>query len=147
MDDLKSYNLDAYDSLFNIPANKWSILHFSGSQYNVEQNGGSKYQVKGPCDCNTQHTKNGMGVGILENWVHATYRLETWAHVYSFKINPCNGREMWLVVESTTVIIPPNHKPQVGRPPKKRKKGCRGQGGASQAGGSSQAVGSRNASS
>ncbi|GJZ84476.1 mutator type transposase [Tanacetum coccineum] len=112
-------------------------------------------------------------------------------------INPCNGREMWPVVESTTIIISPNHKPQVGRPPKKKKKsldeiasqrcslgklsrkgrsvkcskcrnlghnrkGCRGQGGASQAGGSSQAsarqgvsarnvfsqvVGSRNASS
>ncbi|GKF37371.1 hypothetical protein Tco_0114129, partial [Tanacetum coccineum] len=105
--------------------------------------------------------------------VHAAYRLETWAHVYSFKINPCNSREMWPVVESRIVIIPPIHKPQVGRPPKKRKKsvdelasqsfsssklsrkgklvkcsqcanlghirkGCRGQGGASQAGGSSQ---------
>nr|GEV15013.1 hypothetical protein [Tanacetum cinerariifolium] len=106
-------------------------------------------------------------------------------------------REMWPVIESTTVIVPPNHKPQVDRPPKKRKKshdeiasqscssgklsrkgtsvkcskfgnlghnrkGCRGQGSASQAGGysqvgarkvagtrnvSSQAVASRNASS
>ncbi|GKC04939.1 hypothetical protein Tco_0996549 [Tanacetum coccineum] len=66
--------------------------------------------------------ENGMGVGILEHRVHAAYRLEIWAHVYSFKINPCNGREMWLVVESRTVIIPPIRKPQVGRPPKKRKK-------------------------
>ncbi|GKE11468.1 hypothetical protein Tco_1415019, partial [Tanacetum coccineum] len=66
--------------------------------------------------------ENSMGVGIPEHLVHAAYRLETWAHVYSFKINPCNGREMWPVVESTTVIIPPNYKPQVGRPPKKRKK-------------------------
>ncbi|GJS21772.1 hypothetical protein Tco_0450404 [Tanacetum coccineum] len=66
--------------------------------------------------------ENGMGVGILEHRVHAAYRLEIWAHVYSFKINPCNGREMWLVVESRTVIIPPIHKPQVGMPPKKRKK-------------------------
>ncbi|GJV83895.1 hypothetical protein Tco_1523793 [Tanacetum coccineum] len=31
-------------------------------------------------------------------------------------------REMWPVVESTTVIIPPNHKSQVGIPPKKWKK-------------------------
>nr|GEU61227.1 hypothetical protein [Tanacetum cinerariifolium] len=38
------------------------------------------------------------------------------------KINPCNGWEMWLVVESGTVIIPPIHKPQVGRPSTKRKK-------------------------
>ncbi|GKD29890.1 hypothetical protein Tco_1240668 [Tanacetum coccineum] len=59
----------------------FDVIMSAGSQYNVDQNGGSKYQVKGPCDCNTQHTENGMGVGILENWVHATYRLETWAHL------------------------------------------------------------------
>ncbi|GJR03599.1 mutator type transposase [Tanacetum coccineum] len=98
-------------------------------------------------------SENSMGVGIPEHWVHVAYRLETWAHVYSFKVNPCNVREMWPVFESTTVIIPPLYKPQVGRPPKKRKKkGCRGQGGTSQAGGSSQAdarqvAGSRNVSS
>ncbi|GKA50711.1 hypothetical protein Tco_0743784 [Tanacetum coccineum] len=62
------------------------------------------------------------GVGISKQWVHAAYRLETWAHVYSFKVNPCNGREMWLVVEFTTVIIPHLYKPKVGRPLKKRKK-------------------------
>nr|GEX45873.1 hypothetical protein [Tanacetum cinerariifolium] len=44
------------------------------------------------------------------------------AHVYSIKVNPCNGREMWPVVEATTVIVPPLYKPRVGRPPKKRKK-------------------------
>nr|GEX45301.1 hypothetical protein [Tanacetum cinerariifolium] len=39
-------------------------------------------------------SENSIGVGIPEHWVHAAYRLETWAHVYSFKINPCNDREM-----------------------------------------------------
>ena len=34
----------------------------------------------------------------------------------------CNGKEMWPVVESRTVIIPPLYKPPVSRPPKKRKK-------------------------
>ncbi|GJZ54424.1 hypothetical protein Tco_0609309 [Tanacetum coccineum] len=67
-------------------------------------------------------SKNSVGVGIPEQWVHAAYRLETWAHVYSFKVNPCNGRDMRPVVESRTVIIPPLYKPQFGRPPKKRKK-------------------------
>ncbi|GJY74467.1 hypothetical protein Tco_0478898 [Tanacetum coccineum] len=100
-------------------------------------------------------------------------------------VNPCNGREMWPVVKYRTIIIPPLYKPQVSRPPKKRKKsndeiasqsassgklsrkgksikcgkygnvghnkkGCRGQGGASQAGArkvSGQAVGARKASS
>nr|GEZ41771.1 hypothetical protein [Tanacetum cinerariifolium] len=119
-------------------------------------------------------SENSMGVAIPEQWGHDAYRLETWAHIYSFKVNPCNKREMWPVVESRTVIIPPLYKPQVDRPPKKRKKsydeiasqtdssnklsrkgksikygkcgnvghnrkGCRGQGGVSQAGGSSQA--------
>ncbi|GKD68962.1 hypothetical protein Tco_1323052 [Tanacetum coccineum] len=67
-------------------------------------------------------SENSMGVGIPEQWVHAAYRLETWAHVYSFKVNPCNGRDMWPVVESRTVIILPLYKPPIGRPPKKRKK-------------------------
>nr|GEW89425.1 transposase, mutator type [Tanacetum cinerariifolium] len=44
------------------------------------------------------------------------------AHVYSFKVNPCNDREMWPVFKATTVRVPPLYKPQVGRPPKKRKK-------------------------
>ncbi|GJW09107.1 mutator type transposase [Tanacetum coccineum] len=67
-------------------------------------------------------SENLVGVGIPEKWVHATYRLETWAHVYSFKFNPCNRRDMWPIVESRTVIIPPLYKPLIGRPPKKRKK-------------------------
>nr|GEV37049.1 hypothetical protein [Tanacetum cinerariifolium] len=182
-------------------------------EYIVHWNGGHLYQVTGtykdhcvvnmdtrefscrkwkltriPCkhvvDALYNMSKNSIGVGIPKKWVHAAYRLEKRAHVYSFKINPCNGREMWPVVEFATVIIPHIHKPQVGRPPKKRKKsydeitiqsasssklsrkgkpvkcskcgnvshnrkGCRGQGGASQAGGSSQAgarqaIGARN---
>ncbi|GJS40493.1 hypothetical protein Tco_0565536 [Tanacetum coccineum] len=40
----------------------------------------------------------------------------------SIGVNPCNGRDMWPVVESRTVIIPPLYKPLIGRPPKKRKK-------------------------
>ncbi|GKB00966.1 mutator type transposase [Tanacetum coccineum] len=67
-------------------------------------------------------SENSVGVSIPKQWVHAAYRLETWAHVYSFKINPCNGKKMWPVVESLVVIIPPLYKPSVGRPPKKRKK-------------------------
>nr|GEV65092.1 transposase, mutator type [Tanacetum cinerariifolium] len=55
-------------------------------------------------------SENSMGVGIPEQWVHVAYRLETWAHVYSFEINPCNGKEIWPVVESATAI-PPIHKP------------------------------------
>ncbi|GJX20468.1 hypothetical protein Tco_0223145 [Tanacetum coccineum] len=38
------------------------------------------------------------------------------------EVYPRNGRDMWPVVESRTVIIPPLYKPPIGRPPKKRKK-------------------------
>ncbi|GKC10450.1 mutator type transposase [Tanacetum coccineum] len=156
MVELKSFNSAAYDWLMKIPAEQWSRAHFSG---------GAKFAIY-------NMSKNSVGVAIPEQWVHAAYRLETWAHVYSFKVNPCNGREMWPIVEATTVIVPHLYKPQVDRPPKKRKKshdeianescssgklsrkgklvkcgkygnvghnrkGCRGQGGATQAGGSS----------
>ncbi|GJS90775.1 zinc finger, CCHC-type containing protein [Tanacetum coccineum] len=40
----------------------------------------------------------------------------------SVGVNPYNGRDMWPVVESRTVIIPPLYKPSVGKPLKKRKK-------------------------
>ncbi|PWA40766.1 transposase, mutator type [Artemisia annua] len=65
--------------------------------------------------------ENGRGVGIPEQWVHAAYRLETWACIYSFKINGYCGRDFWPIIESTSVIIPPIHKPQVDRPTKKKK--------------------------
>ncbi|GKG57470.1 hypothetical protein Tco_0584896, partial [Tanacetum coccineum] len=33
-------------------------------------------------------SENRMGVGIPEHWVHAAYRLETWAHVYASRNAP-----------------------------------------------------------
>ncbi|GKC39536.1 hypothetical protein Tco_1051920 [Tanacetum coccineum] len=86
----------------------------AASHYNVEWNGGSLYQVNGPwvdqcvvdmdrrvCSYRKweltgilcKHAmvviynmyENGMRVGIPKNWVHAAYKLEMWAHVYSLK--------------------------------------------------------------
>ncbi|PWA77315.1 transposase, mutator type [Artemisia annua] len=65
--------------------------------------------------------EDGKGVAVPEEWVHAAYSLETWVRMYSFKINGCSGRRYWPRIESTTVIIPPNHRPQVDRPTKKMK--------------------------
>ncbi|GJW08024.1 mutator type transposase [Tanacetum coccineum] len=176
---LKSYNYVAYDWLMKIPAEQCSGSYFSGRAKcdlllnNICEVFNRKWELTGiPC----------------KHVLAAIYNMSK-NGIYSFKINPCNGREMWPVVESRTVIITPMHKPQVGRPPKKRKKsvdelesqscssgklsrkgksvkcsqcenlghnkkGCRGQGGASQAGGSSQqrqgarqAAGAKNVSS
>ncbi|GJT51257.1 hypothetical protein Tco_0977414 [Tanacetum coccineum] len=65
---------------------------------------------------------NGMDVGIPEDWVHESYKLQTWINVYSHKINTVNGRDMWSKSECPTTLLPPKVHPQIGRPPKKRKK-------------------------
>ncbi|GJS78657.1 mutator type transposase [Tanacetum coccineum] len=61
-------------------------------------------------------------VGLPEDWVHRSMRLQTWKTVYSFKINPVPGREFWEKSQMPLRLIPPYILPQVGRPGKKRKK-------------------------
>nr|GEV28485.1 hypothetical protein [Tanacetum cinerariifolium] len=72
----------------------------------MEWNGFELYQVK----------------GIPEDWVHDSYKLQTWKNVYSHKVNPVNGRDMWSKYDCPTTLLPPKVHPQIGRPPKKRKK-------------------------
>ncbi|GKB28405.1 hypothetical protein Tco_0867806 [Tanacetum coccineum] len=48
--------------------------------------------------------------------------LTTWKEMYKFKINPVNGPQGWKKSDVPTTIIPPKPHPQIGRPPKKRKK-------------------------
>ncbi|GKA28787.1 NB-ARC domains-containing protein [Tanacetum coccineum] len=117
----------------------------------VTWNGGHKYGVVGPsgdqvvvdvhertCSCRKweltrmpyKHAlasiwnmaTNNMDVGTPKSWVHTAYWLVTWQKVYSFKINPLNGKHLWSKHPSPNILIPPKHHPQVGRPPKKRKK-------------------------
>nr|GEV53798.1 hypothetical protein [Tanacetum cinerariifolium] len=45
-----------------------------------------------------------------------------WGEVYSHHINPIRGKIMWPNSLIPTTILPPNHHPHVGRPPKNRKK-------------------------
>ena len=66
--------------------------------------------------------RNNMNPGLIEEWVHPCYRLDTWKQVYSHKICPTNGPSMWPKCNLTTTIILPNHHPQPGRPNKKRKR-------------------------
>nr|GEX46354.1 uncharacterized mitochondrial protein AtMg00810-like [Tanacetum cinerariifolium] len=65
-------------------------------------------------------TNLGIPVRAVQDQMHKQF--DVGAHVYLFKVNPCNDREMWPVVKATTVRVLPLYKPQVGRPPKKRKK-------------------------
>ncbi|GKD69758.1 hypothetical protein Tco_1323848 [Tanacetum coccineum] len=56
-----------------------------------------KSKVSGiPCKhavaCIFNMTDNGIQVGLPEDWVHQSMRLQTWSIVYSFKINPVPGK-------------------------------------------------------
>nr|GEX91764.1 E3 ubiquitin-protein ligase UPL1 isoform X1 [Tanacetum cinerariifolium] len=42
--------------------------------------------------------------------------------MYMFKVNPCNGPAFWEKSTIPNIIVPPKIHPQIGRPPKKRKK-------------------------
>ncbi|GJS28130.1 hypothetical protein Tco_0488750 [Tanacetum coccineum] len=117
----------------------------------VDWNGSHLFQVKGPyqdqyvvnlnqrtCSCRKWEISgilykyvidaihdmadNGMDVATLEDWVHESYKLQTWMNVYAHKINPINGRDMWSKFECPTTLLPPKKAPQTGRPPKNRKK-------------------------
>ncbi|GJY01073.1 mutator type transposase [Tanacetum coccineum] len=65
---------------------------------------------------------NGMDVGTLEEWVHESYKLQTWMNVYSHKVNPVNGKDMWSKFDCPTILLPPKVHPQIGRQPKRERK-------------------------
>nr|GEW43256.1 hypothetical protein [Tanacetum cinerariifolium] len=60
--------------------------------------------------------------GIPESWVHFSYWLATWEEMYRFKINPCNGHDLWPQLDIPITYTPPDYHRPTGRPPKKRKK-------------------------
>nr|KAJ0192804.1 hypothetical protein LSAT_V11C800391590 [Lactuca sativa] len=64
----------------------------------------------------------GKKVPDIEAWVHPVYWLQTWADMYSHKIDPINRKSMWRKSACPFILMPPKHHIQVGRPKKKRKK-------------------------
>nr|GEX70558.1 hypothetical protein [Tanacetum cinerariifolium] len=66
--------------------------------------------------------ENGLEPGIPESWVHPRYWLVTWEEMYRFKINPCNGPDLWPPSNSPITYTPPEYHKPAGRPSKKRKK-------------------------
>jgi hypothetical protein len=129
----------------------FDLIIKEANRYTVSWNGGDQYQVTGPhgdqcvvdmgkrlCACRRweltgmpcKHgvaafwnmTINGQQVGALHTWVHPIYTMERWKEVYSYKVNPINGKAMWSKSEVPTTIVPPNHHKQVGRPKKARKR-------------------------
>ncbi|GJV56046.1 mutator type transposase [Tanacetum coccineum] len=132
-------------------AKVFDIIKEASSGCIVDWNGADLYQVKGflqeqyvvnlspkTCSCRKWEISgipckhaiaaihdmadNDNDVGIPEDWVHDSYKLATWKAVYSHKVNPINGRELWSKFDCPTTLLPPKIHPQIGRPPKKRKK-------------------------
>ncbi|KAK9050240.1 hypothetical protein SSX86_030792 [Deinandra increscens subsp. villosa] len=66
--------------------------------------------------------RNSEDVGHLESWVNPVYTMERWKQVYSFRINPINGRTLWVNSDVPTTLTPPTHHIPVGRPKKARKR-------------------------
>ncbi|GKD27058.1 mutator type transposase, partial [Tanacetum coccineum] len=189
MVELKLFNSDVYDWLMKIPAEQWSRAYFSGrAKCDLLLNNICEFKVI----AKTVGLLTPSVTKLFDAIKKATKKWELTRipckHVVAAITTCLRIQEMWPVVEYRTVIIPPLYKPQVGMPPKKRKKshgdianescltgkhsrkgksvrcskcgnvghnrkGCKGQGGATQAGGSSarnvpgQVAGARNVSS
>lgn len=65
---------------------------------------------------------NGIETAIPESYCHPCHWLSTWEEMYRSKINPTRSPDFWEKSNVPNTIIPPDHKPQVGRPRKKRRK-------------------------
>jgi hypothetical protein len=66
--------------------------------------------------------KYGFDVGVVEDWVHVAYTLDTWKKVYAHKIEPIVGTTYWARTNHPINILPPKHHTQVGRPKKQRRR-------------------------
>ncbi|GJX79616.1 hypothetical protein Tco_0327765 [Tanacetum coccineum] len=74
----------------------------------AQWNEGHLYAVTGPyndkCVVNVSTRTYTVDVGVPETWVHPCYRLDTW-----------KGKLMWPKSNIPTIILPPNHHPQVNK--------------------------------
>ncbi|GKE29794.1 mutator type transposase [Tanacetum coccineum] len=129
----------------------FKFIKKQAAQYTISWNGGILYQATGQygdqcvvnveersCSCrkwdltgmSCKHAvaaiwnmaENGLEPGIPETWVHQSYWLKPWEEMYRFKINPCNGPDLWPSSDSPIILTPPDYHTPIGRPPKKRKK-------------------------
>nr|GFB24528.1 hypothetical protein [Tanacetum cinerariifolium] len=101
----------------------FNVVKAEASECIANFNEGNLYGVTGPSVAsNWDMASNNKEVGLPESWLHPCYRLDTWKQVYSHHINPIRGKIMWPKSPIPSTILPLNHHPQVGRPPKNRKK-------------------------
>ncbi|GJR02211.1 protein PIN-LIKES 3 [Tanacetum coccineum] len=83
----------------------FNAIKEKASQCVVVWNGAELFQVN-EVACIFNMNYNGMQVGLPEDWVHQSMRLQTWKKVYFFKINPVPGREFWEKSQVPSRLIP-----------------------------------------
>ncbi|GJZ77494.1 mutator type transposase, partial [Tanacetum coccineum] len=91
------------------------------AQSSVLWNGGDLYQATSPHGTQTWQPMVRNLVYLSHGLVNAIGYL-LGKNMYRFKINPCNGQDMWKKSPSPITLTPPDYHTPVGRPPKKRKK-------------------------
>ncbi|GJZ19194.1 sirtuin 2 [Tanacetum coccineum] len=145
MEEIKKLNPEMYNWLKDIPPQHWARSHFSGRphcdvllnnmcevlnrqllkkqrQNQIEM--GNHWHALQTCSCchlATNGTNNGLEPGIPESWVHESYWLKTWVDMYRFKVNPCNGPELWPESDTPITLTAPNYKPPSRTGPKKKR--------------------------
>ncbi|GJV06865.1 retrotransposon protein, putative, ty1-copia subclass [Tanacetum coccineum] len=101
----------------------FEVIKKLAAQYTISWNGRNLYQAVRPkVGAIWNMAENDLEPGIPESWVHPSYWLATWEEMYRFKINPCNGPDLWPPSDSPITYTPPEYHKPAGRPSKKRKK-------------------------
>ncbi|GJX50265.1 mutator type transposase [Tanacetum coccineum] len=108
-------------------ARVFDIIKEASSECIVDWNGADQYQVKGYLQ--EQYVVNlNQRTCSCRKWEisgipckHAIAAIHDMADNGN-DVNPVNGRELWSKFDCPTTLLPPKIHPQIGRPPKKRKK-------------------------
>ncbi|GKC82521.1 mutator type transposase [Tanacetum coccineum] len=96
----------------------FKLIVRAAAKLKVEWNGSDLYQVT--CPWGDQFVVNLSERSLI---VFQFIGLTTWKEdLNKFKINPVNRPHGWKKSDVPTTIIPPKPNPQIGKPPKKRKK-------------------------
>nr|GEW94986.1 hypothetical protein [Tanacetum cinerariifolium] len=101
----------------------FKLIERAAAKLKVDWNGSDLYQVTCPWVAAIwDQANNGTDTRIPESYCNPCHWLSTWKEMYRFKINPVSCLQAWEKSDVPTTIIPPKPHPQIGRPPKKRKK-------------------------
>ncbi|GJU28891.1 hypothetical protein Tco_1172480 [Tanacetum coccineum] len=103
----------------------FKVILKDASQIKIDWNASDLYQANNPWGSMASiwnMTTNEVETGAPEPYVHQCYWLTTWQDMYRFKVNPCDGPNMWPKSNLSSILTPPNYTSQLGIPKEKRRK-------------------------